>query len=242
MFLERLTRLELEAASRESPAVLPLGSCEQHGAHLSFGADNLILDRLAERAAAELGDRALWLSRFPYAHSGAHAGYPGTISLPVGAYMEVLAAAGEGIAAAGFTKMLFLNGQRGNESMVEGALRILRGRRAGFAAVGVSYWDLAAERRDELFFEHGGCLETSLTLHLDPSTARMECAKADGVRRSSPYAGRVAEYARTDQRSRDGGLGDPTEASAELGKQLFEEIADSLARLIGDLRDGALGV
>ena len=56
-----------------------------------------------------------------------------------------------------------------------------------------------------------------------------------GVLRASPYSAKIVHYARVDQQSRGGGLGDPENASAELGKKAFHEAADRLAELIDDL-------
>lgn len=242
MYLESLTRRELEAVSRECVAVLPLGSCEQHGAHLSFGIDNLILRRLVEQVETRLSERALWLPALPYAHSGRHRAYPGSVSFPIALYIEAAAAVLDSMAEAGFTKALMLNGQRGNEAPMENALRILRDRRAGFAAVGVSYWNLLDKAPDEGFVNHAGGLETSLALFLAPEHARMEHAVADGVRRASPYSAKTVHYARIDQQSRSGGLGDPENASAKLGKKAFHEAADRLAELIDDLHDGLIAL
>ena len=146
------------------------------------------------------------------------------------------------MAEAGFTKALMLNGQRGNEAPMENALRILRDRRAGFAAVGVSYWNLLDKAPDDGFVNHAGGLETSLALFLAPEHARMQYAVADGVLRASPYSAKIVHYARVDQQSRGGGLGNPENASAELGKKAFHEAADRLAELIDDLHDGLIAL
>src|SRR5262249_11352201 len=60
------------------PAILPLGSTEQHGPHLPLDTDTVIGDALAERLCAAVDD-AVACPTLPLGCTGEHLGFPGTL-------------------------------------------------------------------------------------------------------------------------------------------------------------------
>lgn len=88
---------------------------------------------------------------------------------------------------------------------------------------------------------HAGEIETSLALHDRPHLVRMDRAKPEVLQFASPYLSftgphAVAWHARTARISATGTLGDPTKATAEKGKKIWEITVRHLVALIEDLK------
>ena len=81
---------------------------------------------------------------------------------------------------------------------------------------------------------HAGEFETSVMLHLAPELVQMKLAPSgDALSASSPFPSDQAFVSTwTRQKSRSGIYGDPTPATAELGKLLFEKMVDKTADFI----------
>jgi creatinine amidohydrolase len=95
----------------EGRVVLPLGSTEQH-AYLSLGTDAILAERVAVEAAEPLG-----VPVFPalaYGISPYFRAYPGSVSLRVETYLSVIRDLLDSLAAAGFQRILIVNGHGGN--------------------------------------------------------------------------------------------------------------------------------
>ena len=96
---------------RDDRAVLPLGCTEQH-AHLSLATDSILAERVAAEAAEPLG-----VPVFPvlaYGITPTFRSYPGTVSLRVATFLQVVGDVLDGLAAQGFRRILIVNGHGGN--------------------------------------------------------------------------------------------------------------------------------
>ncbi len=100
-----------EYLQRDHRAVLPLGCTEQH-AYLSLSTDSILAERLAVEAAEPLRVPVFPVMAYgitPYFRS-----FPGTISLRVETYMQVLRDILDAMAEQGFKRILIVNGHGGN--------------------------------------------------------------------------------------------------------------------------------
>jgi creatinine amidohydrolase len=109
-------------------AVVPLGSTEQH-AYLSLGTDSLLAERVAVEAAcfAPIG-----VAVFPVVSYGItpyFMAYPGTVSLRVSTYVEVLRDLLGSLVQHGFRRIVFVNGHGGNTAAQSVCGEFLRDRR-----------------------------------------------------------------------------------------------------------------
>ncbi len=98
---------------RDDRAVVPLGSTEQH-AYLSLGVDNVLSSRVAAEAAEPLG-----VPVFPTLNYGLtpyFMAYPGTVTLRLETYLNVLRDMLDSLAETGFRRILFVNGHGGNSA------------------------------------------------------------------------------------------------------------------------------
>lgn len=97
--------------TREDRCVLPLGCTEQH-ATLSLATDTLLAERVAREAAD--GSGVPVFPALPYGITPTFAAYPGTLSLRVSTYLNLLDDLLSGLHAQGFRRILIVNGHGGN--------------------------------------------------------------------------------------------------------------------------------
>jgi creatinine amidohydrolase len=92
-------------------AVLALGSTEQH-AYLSLSVDSILSERVAVEAAAPL--RVPVFPVLAYGITPYFRSFPGTLSLRVATYVQVIRDLLDGLAEHGFRRILLVNGHGGN--------------------------------------------------------------------------------------------------------------------------------
>ena len=100
-----------EYLKHDDRAVVPLGSTEQH-AYLSLSTDSILAECVAVEAAEPIG-----VAVFPIVSYGItpyFMAYPGTISLRVNTYMQVVHDILESLAQHGFKRIVIVNGHGGN--------------------------------------------------------------------------------------------------------------------------------
>jgi len=210
-----------ELSGRRVALVVPLGSTEQHGAHLPLGTDTFVAAELANRLARRRPELVVGPA-LPYGSSGEHAAFAGTLSVGQEALARLLVELGR--SADFFVGLLFLCAHGGNSEALGRAVEqlVAEGRR-------VRSWSppSPADRTDL----HAGRCETSLMLHLAPSLVRPELARAGT---SAPLEDLMAELRRGGVAtvSANGVLGDPAGASAAEGLAILDRWT---ARLASDL-------
>jgi creatinine amidohydrolase len=91
--------------------VLPVGSTEQHG-YLSLGTDALLAERVSVEAAEPLGIPVLPV--MPFGMAPYFTQYPGSMSLRMTTYLEVLRDLLDCLAGQGFRRIAVVNGHGGN--------------------------------------------------------------------------------------------------------------------------------
>src|SRR5512139_2490403 len=100
-----------EYLKHDDRAVLPLGSTEQH-AYLSLSTDSILAERVATEAA-----ESIRVAVFPIVAYGVmpyFMAYPGTISLRVNTYLQVIGDILESLTQHGFKRIVMVNGHGGN--------------------------------------------------------------------------------------------------------------------------------
>jgi creatinine amidohydrolase len=248
--LDRLSWPEVRRQARRpgSTVIWPLGAIEQHGPHLPLGTDALFADRLVDDVLALLPhDLPIW--RLPLQSLGfspEHRGYPGTISLPAGLLIELVAAVGADLAAAGFRRLVLLNAHGGQIGLLEAAARQLRTGHPDLAVLPCFLWRGPRGLR-EMIPEpershglHAGLAETSLMLHLAPESTGPE-RRADGPGPgSAPPPGWSLEGQApcawlSRELSASGVIGDPGGADVELGRRLHACLVEGWRALLEEL-------
>lgn len=200
--------------------VVPVGSCEQHGPHLPLHTDTVIATALARALAERRGDCVV-APALTITASGEHQGFAGTLSIGSEAMADLLI---ELARSADWSQgVVFVNGHGGNATAMTRANDVLTRE-----ARRVLVWWPSVPGSDP----HAGHVETSLMLALAPGEVHRDRAVAGPV----PA---MAELVRVGVQplSPSGVLGDPTRASAEAGRQLFDELAAQLVAAVAQWVD-----
>ena len=232
--------------------VQPLGAVEQHGPHLPFNTDLLIAERVATAAVERVGDELdVWLlPALAYTKSNEHAWAPGTMWLSATTLLAVLDDIGRCVAATPARKLVFLNGHGGNSALVGVAnreLRLAHGLMTFLTHPGLPTDQGGSSPATELGMGiHGGTDETSMMLHLAPELCDMTVATRNvpeqlAGNRYVRFGGPVGFGWLSDDFGPTGHIGDPTVATPERGRELFEGAVDAFCATLAEVRAFELG-
>jgi creatinine amidohydrolase len=237
---DRLTRTRLAEVLGEALVVVPLGATEQHGPHLATGTDTLLVETVAERAAALAAQRCarplVLAPTLPYGASDHHLPFGATLSLRQDTLGAVLSDLLRSLRDAGAERALLLNGHGGNRAACAMAAADAA-REHGLTVVAASYWALAAARAaayeapavaEGFVPGHAGWFETSLVLAVDGALVQDPPRRPEGTPPQASVAGAVLQA--PDGWTRiDGYTDDPSQADADAGARALEALAAAVA-------------
>ena len=250
--LEDLSWPDAQAAIQAGAmAVIPVGSLEQHGRHLAINTDNVLGDAIAEAAVREASDRGLKVLLCPPLHYGYtmhNMDFPGTMTLRAETLLAVGVDLVTSLAHHGCRRIVLLNSHGSNWSILDLIARDVMNRRPEVLVAAIFPIKMAAAELERLReakqtggMSHGCELETSLMLHLTDLTDMSQATAADRMTSRlrtcpvDPYGpGKKKVYLSTWflENSKHGALGDPTPATREFGKKLFDSIVAGLTDVI----------
>jgi len=243
----RLTWPEMnEAIARQPVVLLPTGSTEQHGRHLPLDTDAFLTESICLEVGRRAGGRALVLPTVSYGLNRHHIDFPGTIHIEPEVFIAFCLNITKSVAYHGFQKILIVNGHGSNMPLVDiVARKTVLETHSLCAAVG--YMSLAIpafrEVQESEVIAHSDELETSLYLYLAAERVRAE--------RAVPGKDVVGSYVTSDSTSdypvrfsdywgrwtQDGVHGDPTVATAEKGRVIYEAAVEGLLGVVEEWRD-----
>jgi creatinine amidohydrolase len=234
------------AAERNTLILIPVGQVEEHGAHLPLDTDCIIASETTRAVAERIKDEipVLVLPTVWAAYSVRQVGkWPGLISFRqpetmIQMIFDILAS----LVHDGFKKIVLINGHGNNPAILELACRRIGDEFNVFPAVtfviGMTKNIGPRVRKSSIggCGEHAGEIETALLLHLRPDLVHMDKATNEDIvtYQTRFFPGDVY----SDIPNRVGGLfwstwgvfepktgvlGDPTAATADTGKALFDE-------------------
>ena len=229
-------------------ALLPVGAIEQHGPHLPLDTDAFDADYLAQEVAkACRPPRPLVLPLIPYGVSYHHDSFPGTLSVSNESLARFVYDVGVSAARNGIAKLIIINGHGGNSATLHHTAQMINRDTRIFTCVDsgeTSDTDIYAitETKNDV---HAGEIETSTSLAVRPELVDMRKAKALVPKFSSKYLDftskySVGWYARTEHISKSGVFGDPTRASVEKGRAIWEVQIRHLVSLVEHLKELSL--
>ena len=229
-------------------ALLPVGSIEQHGPHLPLDSDAFDAAYLALKVAEACTDpKPLVLPLIPYGVSYHHEDFSGTITVSPDTLSQLVYEIGMSAARNGITKLVIINGHGGNSPALHFAAQMINRDAHIFTCVDTGETsdpdiDALAETPNDV---HAGEIETSTSLAVRPELVKLKSARKFIPQFSSRYLNftskrRVDWYAHIAKISSTGVLGDPTKATAEKGKRMWDYMIKHLVELVEDIKSLSL--
>ena len=207
--------------SKKPTIIIPVGSIEQHGAHLPISTDSDIVTEIASRLAKKCG--FIVLPTISYGVSREHDPLF-NLSLRPQHLKRILNDIIDSLVRNHIKKIIILNGHHGN-------LRPIDSIRTDVKKVSkLSYWHFMKHE-----FDHAGFVETSLMLAIS-NKVKMKKAKKGLItkglsenekKRISKLSVKVGGFP---QVTKNGVWGDPTNATKKDGQKFLAEIVRNLAK------------
>ena len=242
MQLNELPWPSVEGLPSDLPVVIPIAAVEQHGEHLPVATDSMLLAEIVRRVEESLGDQFLaapvqWLG-----NSHHHLDFPGTLSAPPRAYLDMVQGLVQNFLDHGFRRVLLLNGHGGNDvpgKQVLFELRQQQRRRKDLLLLFATYWGLVDDLSQvdglhQTQMGHACEWETSMMLQIAPELVG-DYQAAEIVEPGNPFRPASRAWI-TKDRSRVGHLGWPNLASAEKGEALLEAFSSGVVNMIHRMR------
>jgi creatinine amidohydrolase/Fe(II)-dependent formamide hydrolase-like protein len=225
-------------------ALLPVGSIEQHGPHLTVDIDAFDADYLARRVAAACGHpRPFVLPAIPYGVSYQHREFKGTLSIDNSTLAQLVYDVGMSAAENGIKKLVIINGHGDNAPTLAYAAQMINRDSHIFVCVDTGETsdvdvDALASTANDV---HAGEIETSTSLAVRPHLVQMEKAEQHVPEFSSRYLNFSSQrglpwYVHTKLVSTSGVIGDPTKATAQKGAEMWQVMILHLVTLVEDLK------
>lgn len=215
-------------------ALLPVGSCEQHGPHLTVDTDTAVAEAIARRLADQLGDDAVLCPTIGYGLSEHHLGFAGTLTLRPATYLALIDDVLDSLAHHGIRRVLIVNGHGGNIDALRLAARTARRDRGMLVASFM--WatlaaDAAAEAASSPAYGHACEVETSVVMAVAPDRVRPDRFGPPAARRSvdpltDPPGASVDEPVGLHEWSDDGALGEPHLATEAAGEEIVAVVME----------------
>ncbi|MGR2738195.1 creatininase family protein [Billgrantia sp. Q4P2] len=242
--LTEMTWPEVEDALKSvRMAIVPVGAHEQHGPHMNESCDAVLATEMAKRLAAALHPQVLVTPTVNMGVSPHHLNFPGTISLRPETLLAVLRDMVVSLQRHGIGKVLFLNSHGGNQATLGLACASFAqelGVECYYAKTTASAKKAMKEHISSTLFGHSCEREVSEAYYLAPHLVRPErLEKGDiahggrweGMRPGNPLQG----FYYYEEMTRNGCIGDATQASHAIGKAIVEEALEELSAALRPL-------
>ncbi|AIK84066.1 amidase [Corynebacterium glutamicum] len=231
---------EQYAAKTDGVAIIPAGSCEQHGSHLPLSTDSIIATEISRMVAEQIDGIVLPTLNYGYRsspYSGGGPLFPGTVDLSLNTMVELASNLLDELLADGFRKILFLSAHFENQAPILEAMHLAQ-RQHGTdnQIVLANWWDpLKDSVMDEVFsditfpgwdLEHAAVTETSLLMHLAPELVHSDKLPAKEAFTVPPY---LRVPLQTSDIPSHGALADAVGATAGKGKIIADAAATAIA-------------
>jgi creatinine amidohydrolase/Fe(II)-dependent formamide hydrolase-like protein len=222
-YIEAMPWTDVRAAidAGKKVVIIPAGGVEQNGPHMTLGKHNDIITFAAGMMAMQLNGLVAptvkWVpeGRVP---AGTSAAQPGTITNPSPYFESLLDAAARSLKVHGFTDIILIGDSGGNQRGLTTVADSLNKEWAGTGVKVHALVDYYVKSREEVYTwlekefgydrqtvgSHAGIMDTSQLMYVNPDAVRVGNRLPNGGGRES------------------GVQGDPTKATAELGKRIIE--------------------
>lgn len=239
--------------------LIPVGSTEQHGRHLSVDNDYFSSETLCKMIAQNAQDgglRVLVAPTVTYGISWYHTNFPGTVSLSQQTFMRVIKEVCEGLINQGFKNLIIFNSHGGNTPALTVAINEIY-EKLKHRVMLCQWWSLSAEvlqkRGIRTPLLHAEEAETSLAMAIGGTIVLEELSRAAFERKKalrevgvptskhisydqlSPGSGVLIPMDYIDDISATGVVGDATAANKATGEAMLQNIIEKTIDLIKDI-------
>lgn len=244
LILEYMILPEVEAVNgKVKAAVIPVGSCEQHGPNTTYVTDTARAYAFSKLLGERIGEEVLICPPVTYGISTHHMMFAGTITLTCSTYMQVLEDIAISIQKQGIPKIIFLSGHGGNNHTLHTAITDLSykyGIDAYYSSIGFALFEEGitkemgwTERRG-----HASESETAQAMALCPEVVRKDRKKGEVVEdfiirgADNPFRYGGCAWNWKKDASANGALGDARLANLEDGIRLNEIALKKVEKMI----------
>jgi creatinine amidohydrolase len=241
-----LTWVEAEEAARGNAAlILPVGSTEPHGPHLSLDTDVLIAEAMATRAAARLresGQKAYVLPPIAYAVTDFAKGFGGAVSVSARTASALIEEVCRSLISLDFQTIAIATAHL--EPAHLASVRDACARMKETAGVEPIFPDITTKRWGRMLNDefrsgacHAGSFETSVVMVHSPEDVREEMlAQLPPVPISLSRGIKEGITTFMEAGGERAYFGDPAASSAEEGERTIDTLAEILVTAIGESR------
>ena len=221
--------------SKKPTIIIPVGSLEQHGAHLPITTDSDIVTEIASRLAKKCG--FIVLPTVNYGISEEHDPFF-NISLDKQTLLKILKNIDSSLFKNKYhmKSIIILNGHHGNQDTLKRLVHTLHGipphiyKQLNRKFRYESYWHFMEHE-----FDHAGFVETSLMLAISDKVKMKKAKKGLIIENLSKLEQSAAKKRSTQeggfpQVAKNGVWGDPTGATKKDGEKFLAEIVRNLAK------------
>ena len=211
---------------KKQVAVIPVGSIEQHGAHLPISTDSDIVTEVAKRISEK--NRYLLLPTLSYGVSFEHAPFF-NLSIRESTLRTILTDLCSSLLANNIKTVFVINGHHGNLKAIKNLdVRLKKISKNRLKVFSLSYWHFMKRE-----FDHAGFVETSLMLAISKDV-KMKSAKkgliTDGMTKHEIVKiGKLANQS-FPKATKNGIWGDPRQATKKDGRAILAEIIKNLEK------------
>lgn len=217
-------------------AVLPWGATEAHNYHLPYGTDIIEAEAIAAEAARiawEKGSKIIVLPAVPFGVNTGQHDVTLDINMNPSTQLVVLKDVIEVLNRQEIYKLILLNSHGGNDFKP-----MIRELGLRFPKMFISSCDWFKSLDQKLFFEnkddHAGEMETSLMLYLRPDLVLPLSEAGDGNSKKFKFDAIKEGWAWAERQwtkvTKDTGVGDPRNATAEKGGKYFKAVTEKVAQ------------
>ena len=232
-----------EALSKIELAIVPIGAFEQHGPFMTFPVDSERANGFGKILAQRLYPRVVLAPSINFGISHHHLNFPGTITLRHETFHSVIYDVVWSLLQHGIKQFFLVNGHGGNNPSLEVMIVRLRhelGVKVAVAQISAMGSEVTKNRPAGLG-GHCGEGETSQAMYLAPHVVRPErivpgAIKAPPYKHLSKNSG-INFPSNWDELTANGGLGNATEASSELGRQIIDSALKTASEFLVDFMD-----
>jgi creatinine amidohydrolase len=230
---------DVAALPPDTPVVIPIASLEQHGPYMPLFTDSLLGGEVVRRAHERLKERILVTPMLWLGNSHHHMDFPGTFSADPRTYLDLLTGALENFIHHGFRRIVFVNGHGGNIVPGQQAVFEVRQRhrsRRDLLLLSATYWSLGSKPWEtnpairQRWMGHACEWETSMMLRLSPELVG-DYKNVTPVDFGTSFDPADRGWI-TKDRTVQGHIGDPRDATAEKGETLFRAFTDDVVGLL----------